>query len=80
MAWWDDAAEALGSVVGFFAGNDGNDALWFAITTPRNGRPVQDGTPLCIAIFGFVDGKHGLTSGRIIKRGSGCGARRPSEL
>ena len=41
MAWWDDAAEALGSVVGFFAGNDGNDALWFAITTPRNGRPVQ---------------------------------------
>jgi hypothetical protein len=54
----------------FFAGNDGNDALWFAVTTPRNGQPDQDGTPLCIAIFGYVDGKNGLTSGRIIKRGS----------
>jgi hypothetical protein len=54
----------------FFAGNDGNDSLWFAVTTPRNGRPDQDGTPLCIAIFGYVDGKNGLTSGRIIKRGS----------
>jgi hypothetical protein len=45
----------------FFAGNDGNDSLWFAVTTPRNGQPDQDGTPLCIAIFGYVDGKNGLT-------------------
>jgi hypothetical protein len=58
----------------FFAGNDGNDSLWFAVVTPRNGQPDQDGTPLCIAIFGYVNGNNGLTSGRIIKRGSpACG-------
>jgi hypothetical protein len=58
----------------FFAGGNADDALWFAVTTPRNGQPDQDATPLCIAIFGFGDGKNGLITGQIIKRGNGtCG-------
>ena len=61
----------------FFAGIDGNpiDALWFAQNTPRDGQPDQDGMPLSIAIFGFEDGKFGLTTGRTINRGrlSACG-------
>lgn len=54
----------------FLADPLGIDALWFALTTPRNGSPDQDGTPLCIAIFGYAAGNNGLTSGRVIKRGS----------
>jgi hypothetical protein len=51
----------------------GIDALWFALSTPRNGQPDQDAIPLCIAIFAYVKGLNGLTTGRIIKRGApGC--------
>lgn len=53
----------------FLADPLGIDALWFALSTPRNGLPDQDGTPLCIGLFGYLAGNNGLTSGRIIKRG-----------
>lgn len=34
----------------------------------QDGHTEQDGTPLCIGIFGYVDGKNGLATGRRIKR------------
>lgn len=62
----------------FFAGDTFDDARWFAVNTPRDGRLEQDGTPLGIGVFGYIDGKNGLVSGRSIKRrqnGLGdCGA------
>jgi hypothetical protein len=54
----------------FFTGGTIEDARWFALNTPRDGQPGQDGTPLAIGIFGYEDGKNGLASGRDIKRTS----------
>jgi hypothetical protein len=64
----------------FFDGGTIADARWFAVNTPRDGRPDQDGTPLCIGVFGYADGKFGLATGRDIKRGlNGCGGSDPSD-
>lgn len=52
----------------FFNGGTIDDARWFAVNTPRDGRTEQDGTPLCIGIFAYADGKNGLVTGRNIKR------------
>lgn len=52
----------------FFDGGTLDDARWFAVNTPRDGRTEQDGTPLGIGIFGYADGKNGLATGRRIKR------------
>ena len=65
----------------FFAGGGADDSLWFAQNTPRDGQPNQDGTPLAIGIFGYEDGKFGLTSGRVINRGRlpACGGSSTSD-
>jgi hypothetical protein len=52
----------------FFADSTVDAALWFAVNTPRDGQPDQDGIPLGIGIFGFENGQRGLTIGRDIKR------------
>jgi len=63
----------------FFSDGNVEDARWFALNTPRDGQPDQDGTPLGIAIFSYTSPSlNGLTTGRDIKRvvnppPGGCG-------
>lgn len=73
--WQDFDLQPCNDETDFSFPEDLAAGLFFAERTPRDGTADQDGTPLCLGLFGYEEKHSGLVVGRDIKRlvaSNGC--------